>query len=437
MEDYATHFDLIKDINFDTSVKRVVRNEADTKWLVETEKEGKIEKLEFDKVAFCHGYQTKAVLPVFDGQEKFEGTILHSQQYRKPKDFTNKRVVVVGLGSSAGDIVPDLVPHASKVYLSHRRGAVLVKRIHNGTPQDLMVTWRRRQISQFIQRRFPQLHKLLADTAVNFLVWRSWGKLDPTWRLKPFPSVSLVLPGSWEDIVPFLKNGEVTSVQGIRRFSGPKSIEFNDGTVVNDIDTVICCTGYRADWSVAPFLKTSMPTAHGYGGAPIYRLYMNLFPPEYANSCVFLCYSAYGKSNGFSFSDVTSMAVSNVWRGKEKLPTKAEMEQYVDNHQAWVASRWKLDHTIDPSMVKQWEFQGWLHRAAGTGMENLGWGWAGWKFWWKDRKMYNLMNNGLETAHMYRFFETGKRKTWPGAREAILHMNEVIKIFPIKEEKLK
>ena len=32
-------------------------------------------------------------------------------------------------------------------------------------------------------------------------------------------------------------------------------------------------------------------------------------------------------------------------------------------------------------------------------------------------------------------FETGKRKTWPGAREAIIHMNELVKMFPIKEEK--
>lgn len=48
--------------------------------------------------------------------------------------------------------------------------------------------------------------------------------------------------------------------------------------------------------------------------------------------------------------------------------------------------------------------------------------------------MYNLMNNGVETAHMYRYFETGKRKTWDGARDAILHANETVKMFPIKED---
>jgi dimethylaniline monooxygenase (N-oxide forming) len=83
MQDYATHFDLLKDIRFNTSIKRVIRNDADTKWLVETVSEGKTKPLEFDKVALCHGYQSKAEVPVFDGQEKFEGIILHAQQYRR------------------------------------------------------------------------------------------------------------------------------------------------------------------------------------------------------------------------------------------------------------------------------------------------------------------------------------------------------------------
>lgn len=234
--------------------------------------------------------------------------------------------------------------------------------------------------------------------------------------------------------MPLMKDGTVRNMPGITKFTGSKSIEFADGTVLDDIDAVICATGYEADLSVAPFLEKSTPVAHGYSGVPIYRLYMNMFPPQYADSCVLICYSAFGKSNGFSFGDLTAMAVSNVWRGVEILPTRAEIDHHIDAHQAWVASRWKMEPNIDTSMVRAWEFQGWLHRAAGTGLENIGWGWRGWRFWLKDRKMYNLMNNGVETAHMYRYFETGKRKTWDGARDAILHANETVKMFPIKED---
>lgn len=83
MQDYAAHFDLHKDINFDTSVKRVTRNEADTKWLIEAQNNGATKTVEFDRVVFCHGYQTRAKVPTFKGQEQFEGVILHSQQYRR------------------------------------------------------------------------------------------------------------------------------------------------------------------------------------------------------------------------------------------------------------------------------------------------------------------------------------------------------------------
>jgi dimethylaniline monooxygenase (N-oxide forming) len=82
MHDYAAHFDLLKNIRFNTAVKRVTRNDADTHWLVETECESKTGLLEFDKVAFCHGYQTRAILPAFEGQDMFTGTIIHAQQYR-------------------------------------------------------------------------------------------------------------------------------------------------------------------------------------------------------------------------------------------------------------------------------------------------------------------------------------------------------------------
>ncbi|KAH8885398.1 flavin-containing monooxygenase 9 [Thozetella sp. PMI_491] len=434
MEGYAQHFDLTRDIVFNTTVNKVRRNDENTKWVLEYETGGKASTAEFDRVAFCNGYQTKASVPVFEDQNKFEGAIMHAQQYRSPDQFEGKKVVVVGLRSSGGDIIPDLMPVAEKVYVSLRSGSVPFKRYRKGTPVDTGITWRRRQVSHMLQRYFPTLARALADMALGYLGRRVFGKLDPAWRLEPFPSISLRLPGSFELVMPFFKDGSLTAVPGIKRFTGPKSLEFTDGSTLDDIDAVVLCTGYSADWSVGGSLvRTSKPPIPSYGGAAMYRMWMNLFPPEHIDSLVFLNYSAFGKSNGFSFSDVQAQAISNVWRGVEAVPSRDEMERHIDAHQRWVAGRWALDDKTDTSAVKQWEYQGWLHRAAGTGMENLGWGWKGWKFWWKDRTMYNLLNNGVETAHSYRYFETGKRETWPEAREAILHANEVMKMFPLKE----
>jgi dimethylaniline monooxygenase (N-oxide forming) len=82
MEQYATHFDLIKDIAFNARVELVTRDAGDGKWLLQVERSGATDILEFDKVAFCHGYQTIAKIPIFEGEEGFEGIIMHSQQYR-------------------------------------------------------------------------------------------------------------------------------------------------------------------------------------------------------------------------------------------------------------------------------------------------------------------------------------------------------------------
>lgn len=282
-----------------------------------------------------------------------------------------------------------------------------------------------------VQRNFPNTARTIADLGCRYMMWNTWGRLNPEWRLTPFPSITLSIPSTSANIISSLKDGTLTSLHGLKRFTGPRSIEFEDGTVLEDVDVVISATGYTADFGVAPFVEQSRPP--NYDGPPMARLWMNLFPPRYADSVCLLCYSGFGKNNGFSFSDVVSMAVSNVWRGVHPIPLREEMEKQVSTHHSWVASRWRLDNKIDVSMVKQWEFQGFLHEVAGTGMEeNLGWGWKGWKFWWQDREMYKLISDGVETSHAFRFFETGKRKTFPGAREAIIHANKAVKVFPIK-----
>lgn len=82
MESYARHFDLLKDIVFDASVQTATRNENDTKWNLKIAIDGETKIEKFDKVAFCHGYMTQAVMPEFEGKELFEGNVIHAQQFR-------------------------------------------------------------------------------------------------------------------------------------------------------------------------------------------------------------------------------------------------------------------------------------------------------------------------------------------------------------------
>jgi cation diffusion facilitator CzcD-associated flavoprotein CzcO len=50
--------------------------------------------------------------PSLPGQSAFTGTVIHSARYRGPGEFAGRRVVVVGAGNSAAQIVAELSAHA-------------------------------------------------------------------------------------------------------------------------------------------------------------------------------------------------------------------------------------------------------------------------------------------------------------------------------------
>ncbi len=73
---------MMKDIVFNAAVRQVSRNNDNSKWRLEVLVNGESRVEEYDKVAFCHGYQTKAIMPDFEDAEKFDGELMHSQRFR-------------------------------------------------------------------------------------------------------------------------------------------------------------------------------------------------------------------------------------------------------------------------------------------------------------------------------------------------------------------
>lgn len=50
------------------------------------------------------------------GIHKFKGQILHSQEYKIPTGFQDKRILVIGLGNTGGDIAVELSRTAAQVH---------------------------------------------------------------------------------------------------------------------------------------------------------------------------------------------------------------------------------------------------------------------------------------------------------------------------------
>uniref|UniRef100_A0A8C1MEX5 Flavin-containing monooxygenase n=1 Tax=Cyprinus carpio TaxID=7962 RepID=A0A8C1MEX5_CYPCA len=150
---YAGHFNLLKHIHFQTTV-RSVRQRPDFsnsgQWEVVTvDRDGREETHVFDGVLVCAGHYTQPIKPLsdFPGIDTFPGTIIHSWEYKDSDPYFGKRVVVVGIGNSGGDIAVELSRACEKTFLSTRKGAWVIGRVvGRGLPLDMTMVRRVRYL---------------------------------------------------------------------------------------------------------------------------------------------------------------------------------------------------------------------------------------------------------------------------------------------------
>ncbi|CAF1652464.1 unnamed protein product [Didymodactylos carnosus] len=105
LDDYAEHFKLKQYIKFETCVESVWRDvSVPNKWHVRVKNVNQEEQVfVFDRIAVCSGTHQLRAMPVFVGQDRFQGKIKHMQDVKLFEEFTGKRVCVVGSGEAASD----------------------------------------------------------------------------------------------------------------------------------------------------------------------------------------------------------------------------------------------------------------------------------------------------------------------------------------------
>ena len=364
-------------------------------------------------------------------------------KFGSPEAFLRKRVVVVGMSNTGCDISLELAPVAEKVYLSHRAGARIVsqsedraddqvKRCSGGRPMDHGLTRRLSYLMSSFGRVFPRLRGIVLDFALESRMKKMFPRLDPSWRLLPAPPDANANAVFNDHLIDNLASGAITSVSGVKRFTETGIETEFDGLI--EIDSIIFATGYQFDYSplglgADPTSSTTLEwdeSVHN-NGLLYPRLYQTLFSPTYPLSLAFI-----GPCQGYTFAafchaDLASQAIAQVWLGNFPLPDSRSIEKWCDSNYAYALSqikRWRIPKTG----TENGALEVWLNKAAGNGMEEkLGWGREGWTFWWKDREMYKLIMDGVNTPFVYRLFEgrAGARKRWDGAREAIYRANGI------------
>ncbi len=139
-------FGLAPHMRYGTRVEEAVWNDIEHFYTVTTTAG---EKLKFDVVVSALGLLNNPRYPTWPGLESFAGPKFHTARWEHQHDLTGKRVAVVGVGSTASQVVPAIASIAGEVKLFVREPAYVMPK----NERDLSDTDRRRLKSGWGRRR--------------------------------------------------------------------------------------------------------------------------------------------------------------------------------------------------------------------------------------------------------------------------------------------
>jgi thioredoxin reductase len=312
LRDYADAFALRRNIRFETPVARAERLPGGG-WEITLQDGGTAagggRQERYDALLVCNGHHWDARWPDFPGS--FDGPQIHSHEYvdpSNPLDLYGKRVLVVGIGNSAVDIVSELGRKtvADVAFISTRSGAYVIPKYLFGKPADQVVKTNPR-LPLGLQRRMGRiLPRVFSGRMEDF------GLPTPDHDfLDAHPTVSSELLGR-------LGAGDAVAKVDVAELMGD-SVRFADGSVER-VDAIIYATGYNVSF---PFFDP------GFVSAPdnVLPLYKRMLKPGIDD----LAFIGLGQPipTIFPFSELQSKLAARWLAGEWAPPPREQMEQQI------------------------------------------------------------------------------------------------------------
>lgn len=130
LEETAVENRIDERIRFGCKVTAAEWSTEDSQWTVSyaDSQSGESETLTCSWLFCASGYYSyeHGYLPHFEGSERFEGLIIHPQEWPQDLDYTGKRIVVIGSGATAVTIVPAMAEKAAHVTMLQRSPTYVV-----------------------------------------------------------------------------------------------------------------------------------------------------------------------------------------------------------------------------------------------------------------------------------------------------------------------
>lgn len=114
------------------------------RWLVTVETGGETKQLRCRFLYACAGYYdyARGYMPEYPGIERYQGQVIHPQQWPEDLDVSGKRIVVIGSGATAITLVPALAAQGAQVTMLQRTPTYVI----NLPRRDKLAAWLRKRL---------------------------------------------------------------------------------------------------------------------------------------------------------------------------------------------------------------------------------------------------------------------------------------------------
>lgn len=269
LRSYADTFGLTAKILFETRVTRA-EPRPDAHWDVTFE--GGAQRT-FKGVIVCNGHHWAKVFPDWawlphqGPDRKLHPNVLHSKDYKSPEQLRGKRVLVIGGGNSACDIVSEAARVGAAAGMSLRRGYWFMPKMLFGVPT--------------IELMKPYLPVPLQRAIIRAALAVAVGPYERYGLPKPDHQIFDAHPTVGTEVLHYLSHGRITPRPDVARLDGDR-VHFVDGQSA-DYDLIVCATGFDVSF---PFLPEG--TVPVVGKAP--QLYAAMLRPEHRHLWVLGAY---------------------------------------------------------------------------------------------------------------------------------------------------
>jgi dimethylaniline monooxygenase (N-oxide forming) len=294
-------------------------------WLIDSrpaeDKSAEAQRETFDYVVVASGAHHHARLPELPGRESFRGTVVHSNEVRAGT-FVGRRVVVVGGGKSALDLVTRAAREAASATIVQRKvNWMIPERLLLGLVGSKWILFTIDRIDKRAKRALWWL--ITRDMLISSGLYRLPKEMRPAHELPFHLAHAGVMPRGYARavrrglIAPKISAVEAYTDKGLRLATGEEVAA----------DVVVFATGHH---KVFPFLD---PRVRVHDSAGRLRLYRGIVPPG-ADRLAFVGFRQV--FNNIMGVELTAHWLTQYFRATLRTtPGEQEMREAIDARLIW------------------------------------------------------------------------------------------------------